>query len=110
MDALSPSYAEAANTLGATSWQTWSRVVFPLALRGILPAASNQYINLLKNASLGVAVGYPDLVSVSQTAANQSGRTLACLTVMLICYLTMSLLTSAGMNWLNRRLAHGAKP
>jgi general L-amino acid transport system permease protein len=74
-------------------------------LRTILPATTNQYLNLIKNSSLAVAIGYPDLVSVGNTAINQTGRALECLGVMMSVYLLMSLSTSLLMNWFNARYA-----
>lgn len=100
-----PALPEAAQTLGATPWQTTMRVVLPQALRAIVPAATNQYLNLIKNSSLAVAVGYPDLVSVSNTALNQTGQAVQCIVVMMSVYLSLSLLTSALMNRFNRRHA-----
>lgn len=105
LEAVPPSLAEAAETLGASRWQVIYKVVLPQALRTIVPAATNQYLNLIKNSSLAVAVGYPDLVSVSNTAANQTGRTLECVLVMMSIYLTLSLLTSSLMNLFNARYA-----
>ena len=66
---------------------------------------TNQYLNLTKNSSLAVAVGYPDLVSISNTALNQTGRAIECIAIVMACYLTLSLLTSAAMNAYNRRSA-----
>ena len=77
----------------------------PQALRVIIPPMTNQYLNLTKNSSLAVAVGYPDLVSISNTSLNQTGRAIECIAIVMACYLTMSLLTSALMNWYNRRAA-----
>jgi len=99
------SLLEAADILGATAWQRITRVWLPQALRAIVPAATNQYLNLLKNSSLAVAVGYPDLVSVGNTALNQTGQAFICLGTMMAVYLCLSLLTSAFMNWFNRRHA-----
>lgn len=107
LEAVPASLAEAATTLGATRLQTLWRVVLPQAWRTIVPAATNQYVNLIKNSSLAVAVGYPDLVSVGNTALNQSGRTLECLLVMALCYLLLSGLASGLMNAFNRRHAGG---
>lgn len=103
LEAVSPSLAEAAQTLGATRWQITIKVVIPQAFRTIIPAATNQYLNLIKNSSLAVAVGYPDLVSVSNTAANQTGQALQCVVVMMTVYLALSLLTSTLMNVFNAR-------
>jgi general L-amino acid transport system permease protein len=96
---------EAADTLGATRWQRIRLVLIPQALRTVVPPATNQYLNLTKNSSLAVAVGYPDLVSVSTTALNQSGRVLECVAVMMGVYLLLSLGTALAMNAFNRRQA-----
>jgi general L-amino acid transport system permease protein len=64
---------------------------------------TNQYLNLTKNSSLAVAVGYPDLVSISNTSLNQTGRAIECIAIVMACYLTLSLLTSAAMNAYNQR-------
>jgi general L-amino acid transport system permease protein len=99
------SLMEAAETLGATRWQRLSWVWLPQAMRAIVPAATNQYLNLIKNSSLAVAVGYPDLVSVGNTALNQTGQTFICLGTMMAVYLSLSLFTSGFMNWFNKRYA-----
>lgn len=103
LEAVPHSLLEAASTLGATRWQQVRLVLIPQALRTIIPATTNQYLNLIKNSSLAVAIGYPDLVSVSNTALNQTGRAIECLTVMMAVYLTLSLLVSVLMNWFNAR-------
>lgn len=105
IEAVPASLMEAAQTLGATRFQQITRVLLPQALRTIVPAATNQFLNLVKNSSLAVAVGYPDLVSVGNTALNQTGRVVECVTVMMSVYLLLSLGTSALMNWFNARHA-----
>lgn len=105
IESVPASLMEAAETLGATRWQQIVQVLLPQALRTIVPAASNQFLNLVKNSSLAVAVGYPDLVSVGNTAINQTGRALECLLVMMAVYLLLSVLTSVLMNWFNARYA-----
>jgi general L-amino acid transport system permease protein len=79
-------------------------VQLPQALRVIVPPLTSQYLNLTKNSSLAVAVGYPDLVSIGSTALNQTGRAIECIAVVMLCYLSLSLLTSALMNLYNRRV------
>lgn len=105
LESVPKSLSEAAQTLGARPHQTLMRVVLPQALRTMVPAMTNQYLNLIKNSSLAVAVGYPDLVSVGNTAVNQTGRAVECILVMMAVYLTLSLLTAALMNWFNARHA-----
>jgi general L-amino acid transport system permease protein len=80
-------------------------VLLPQALRVIIPPLTNQYLNLTKNSSLAVAVGYPDLVSISNTTLNQTGRAVECIAVIMAVYLTLSLVTAALMNWYNARSA-----
>jgi general L-amino acid transport system permease protein len=71
----------------------------------IIPPMTNQYLNLTKNSSLAVAVGYPDVVSISNTTLNQSGRAVECIAVIMVVYLSTSLTTSALMNRYNQRVA-----
>ena len=96
---------EAAAALGLSRTQELRLVQIPQALRVIIPPLTSQYLNLTKNSSLAVAVGYPDLVSIANTSLNQTGRAIECIAVVMGCYLTLSLLTSAFMNWYNRRAA-----
>jgi general L-amino acid transport system permease protein len=96
---------EAASSLGLARGQTMRLVVLPQALRVIIPPMTNQYLNLTKNSSLAVAIGYPDVVSISNTAINQTGRAVECIALIMLVYLTTSLSTSALMNWYNRRAA-----
>jgi general L-amino acid transport system permease protein len=79
-------------------------VVMPQALRLIVPPLTNQYLSLLKNSSLGVAIGYPELVSIAGTALNQTGRAVECIAVVMAVYLSLSLLAALGMNAYNRHL------
>jgi general L-amino acid transport system permease protein len=79
--------------------------VLPQALRVIIPPLTNQYLNLTKNSSLAVAVGYPDVVSVANTTINQSGRAVECIAIIMLVYLTTSISTSIFMNWYNARSA-----
>jgi general L-amino acid transport system permease protein len=94
---------EAAAALGLTRGHELRLVQLPQALRVIIPPLTSQYLNLTKNSSLAVAVGYPDLVSISVTSLNQTGRAIECIALVMACYLTLSLLTSALMNFYNRR-------
>ncbi|MEY4753134.1 MAG: hypothetical protein RJA44_809 [Pseudomonadota bacterium] len=96
---------EAAESLGLRRPQVLRWITLPLALRVIVPPLANQYLNLIKNSSLAVAVGYPDLVSVAGTTLNQSGRAIECITILMLLYLLLSLLTAALMHLLNQRVA-----
>jgi len=96
---------EASASLGLSRARSMRLVVLPQALRLIIPPLTSQYLNLTKNSSLAVAVGYPDVVSISNTALNQSGRAVECIAIIMAVYLTMSLVTSALMNWFNKRAA-----
>jgi general L-amino acid transport system permease protein len=96
---------EAAGSLGVTRGLTMRLVILPQALRVIIPPLTNQFLNLTKNSSLAVAIGYPDVVSIANTALNQTGRAVECISIIMAVYLTTSLTTSAVMNWYNRRVA-----
>ena len=80
-------------------------IILPQALRIIIPPLTSQYLNLVKNSSLAIAVGYPDLFNVSLTILNQSGAEVQMFLIIMGTYLTFSLITSAFMNWYNRRVA-----
>jgi general L-amino acid transport system permease protein len=95
---------EAAKAIGLKDGQVLRLVVFPQALRVIIPPLTGHYLNLTKNSSLAVAIGYPDLFSVSGTVLNQSGRAVEVITLVMAVYLSLSLLTSLFMNWYNRRI------
>jgi general L-amino acid transport system permease protein len=105
IQSVSGGQAEAAAALGLNRQQEMRLVLLPQALRVIIPPLTNQYLNLTKNSSLAVAIGYPDLVSISNTALNQTGRAVECITIIMAVYLATSLLTSALMNWYNARAA-----
>jgi general L-amino acid transport system permease protein len=96
---------EASRALGLSGGATLRLIILPQALRIIIPPLTNQYLNLTKNSSLAIAVGYPDLFNVSRTIFNQSGATVQMFILIMATYLTLSLLTSAFMNWYNRRVA-----
>jgi len=95
---------EAARALGLTNMQVLRLVIFPQAMRVIVPPLTSQYLNLAKNSSLAVAIGFPDLYSVSNIIMNQGGQPLPMLIVIMGSYLTLSLITSLFMNWYNRRV------
>jgi general L-amino acid transport system permease protein len=95
---------EASLATGLTRAQTLRLVILPVALRVIIPPTTNQYLNLAKNSSLAIGVGYPDLYSISQTIFNQSGQAVQVIAMMMGTYLALSLIISAGMNFINARL------
>jgi len=97
--------SEAAQAIGLSRAQEMRQVLLPQALRVIIPPMTNQYLNLTKNSSLAVAIGYPDVVSISNTALNQTGRAVECIAIIMAVYLTTSLATSVFMNWYNARAA-----
>ena len=96
---------EAASALGLNRNQEMRLVMLPQALRVIIPPLTNQYLNLTKNSSLAVAIGYPDVVSIANTALNQTGRAVECISIVMLVYLITSLGTSLLMNWYNSRAA-----
>lgn len=96
---------EAAQSLGLKDGDRLRLVVVPQAMRVIVPPLTSQYLNLTKNSSLGAAIGYPELVNVfAGTSLNQTGRAIECIALTMLVYLTLSLLTSAIMNWYNGRV------
>ena len=95
---------EAAYAIGLTPRQTLRLVVFPQALRIIVPPLTSQYLNLIKNSSLALAVGYADLFAVGRAMANQTGQPLSVIALLMGTYLLISLLTSLFMNLYNRRV------
>ena len=102
--AVSRGQIEAGRSLGLGEGVIMRQVILPQALRVIIPPTTNQYLNLTKNSSLSVAVGYPDLVSISNTTLNQTGQAIECISIIMLVYLSTSLATSALMNWYNGRI------
>jgi general L-amino acid transport system permease protein len=96
---------EAGAALGLSRGQEIRLVQLPQALRVIIPPVTSQYLNLTKNSSLAVAVGYPDLVSIANTTMNQTGQAIEGVAIIMAVYLTISLSISAFMNWYNKRIA-----
>jgi len=95
---------EAGRSLGLREGVIMKKIVLPQALRVIIPPLTSQYLNLTKNSSLAVAVGYPDLVNVSNTTLNQTGQAPEAIIIMMIVYLSTSLATSLFMNWYNKQI------
>ncbi len=105
ISSVSRGQGEASAALGLNQGQTMQLVMLPQALRVIIPPMTNQFLNLTKNSSLAVAIGYPDVVSIANTALNQTGRAVECIAIVMLVYLTTSLTTSLLMNWYNARSA-----
>ncbi|QHI96683.1 ABC transporter permease subunit [Xylophilus rhododendri] len=105
IESVSAGQTLAARALGLESSQVMRLVVLPQALRLIVPALTSQLLSLVKNSSLAVAIGYPELVSVANTSSNATGRAFECIAVVMAVYLALSLLISLAMNLYNRRTA-----
>ncbi|CAH8199567.1 amino acid ABC transporter permease [Vibrio aestuarianus] len=106
INAVNHGQSEAAMSLGLPRSKTLKLVVIPQALRIIIPPLTSQYLNLTKNSSLAMAIGYPDLVSVfAGTTLNQTGQAIEIIAMTMGVYLTLSLVTSALMNIYNRKVA-----
>jgi general L-amino acid transport system permease protein len=96
---------EAAQSQGLSPGQIMRLIIFPQALRVIVPPLTSQYLNCIKNSSLAVAIGYPDLVSIVNTTINQTGQAIEGVAIIMLVYLTISLAISALMNLYNRHVA-----
>ena len=102
VQSVSAGQREAARAVGLREGLVIRKVVLPQALRIMLPPLTSQYLNLAKNTSLAIAVGFPDLFNVGNTMMNQTGQALPVFGLIMASYLAMSLTTSLGMNWYNR--------
>jgi len=102
---VSRGQTEAAYALGLRAAPTLRLVVVPQAMRIIIPPITSQYLNLTKNSSLAVFVGYPDLVQIGQTTMNQTGQAIEVVAIWMVIYLGLSLSTSSFMNWFNAKMA-----
>jgi general L-amino acid transport system permease protein len=96
---------EASRAVGLSTSKILQMIVLPQALRVILPPLTSQYLNLIKNSSLAIAIGYPDLFYVARIIVNQSGAEVQTILIVMATYLSISLLVSAIMNWYNQRVA-----
>ncbi len=105
IQAVSHGQTEASHALGLRNGPTLRLVVIPQAMRVIIPPLTSQYLNLTKNSSLAVAIAFPDLVSVGGTVLNQTGQAIEIIAIWMAVYLSLSLITSAFMNWYNQRMA-----
>lgn len=105
IQSVSKGQREAATALGLGGFQTLRLIIFPQALRVMVPPLTSQYLNLTKNSSLAIAIGYPDLFAVAgNTILNQTGRAIEVFILIMAIYLSFSLLTSLIMNFYNRRI------
>lgn len=95
---------EAARAIGLSRVHLYIRVVLPQALRVMVPPAAAQYVSTIKNSSLGVAIGYPELFNVSNTIITLSGNTIEAIVIMMAVYLTISFVIAALMNWYNHAM------
>ncbi|MEP4363657.1 MAG: amino acid ABC transporter permease [Roseibium sp.] len=105
IQAVNHGQTEAAHALGLRQSPTLRLVIIPQAMRVIIPPLTSQYLNLTKNSSLAVAIAYPDLVSMGGTVLNQTGQAIEIIGIWMAVYLSLSLITSAFMNWYNQRMA-----
>ena len=105
IQAISHGKTEASFALGIKPTRTMQLIIIPQALRVIIPPLSSQYLNLTKNSSLAIAIGYMDIVAtIGGISLNQTGREMECMTIVLALYLAFSLMISAFMNWYNKRM------
>ena len=104
IQAVSKGQREAAMSIGLRPAQLLQLVILPQALRVIIPPLTSQMLNLTKNSSLAIAIGYPDFVSVANTTMNQTGQSIEGVALIMLVYLIFSLSTSAFMNWYNKRV------
>jgi len=103
--AVSRGQSEAAAALGLRPGTAMRLVILPQALRVIIPPMTSQYLNITKNSSLAIAIGYPDIVAILNTTINQTGQAIEGVALIMLCYLTVSLSISLFMNWYNKRIA-----
>jgi general L-amino acid transport system permease protein len=104
IQAVSKGQREAAMSIGLRPNQVLQLVILPQALRVIIPPLTSQMLNLTKNSSLAVAIGFPDFVSVANTTMNQTGQSIEGVALIMVVYLIFSLSTSAFMNWYNKKV------
>lgn len=104
IQAVRPGQVEAARALGLDELRILQLVIFPQAMRVIVPPLTSQYLNLAKNSSLAIAIGFPDVFSVGTTVANQTGQPVPVIVLIMATYLVISLITSLLMNVYNKRV------
>jgi general L-amino acid transport system permease protein len=103
IQAVSRGQTEAAMSIGLKKKHILNLVILPQALRIIIPPLTSQMLNLTKNSSLAIAIGYPDFVSVANTTINQTGQSIEGVAMIMACYLMFSISTSIFMNWYNKK-------
>lgn len=103
IQAVSRGQTEAAMSIGLKKKHILNLVILPQALRVIIPPLTSQMLNLTKNSSLAIAIGYPDFVSVANTTINQTGQSIEGVAMIMACYLMFSISTSVFMNWYNKK-------
>ena len=104
IQAVSHGQSEASSALGLSRGMALRLVVIPQAMRIIIPPLASQYLNLTKNSSLAIAIGFPDLMYAGGTVNNQSGKAIEVVFILMVVYLSLSLITAAFMNWFNSRM------
>jgi general L-amino acid transport system permease protein len=104
IQAVSKGQVEAASAVGLSSFQVLGLIIIPQAMRVIIPPLISQYLNLTKNSSLAIAIGYLDVFFVGRTIINQAGRAVPVFSMIMVTYLTISIITSLIMNFYNRRI------
>ncbi|MCC6471347.1 MAG: ABC transporter permease subunit [Alphaproteobacteria bacterium] len=106
INAIDRGQTEAARSLGLTRGQNMRLVILPQALRLIIPPLTSQYLNVIKSSSLGAAIAYPEVfLMIGGTTLNQTGQAIEAMAIVMSVFLSVNLVTSAGMNWYNRAVA-----
>jgi general L-amino acid transport system permease protein len=100
---------QAAQAIGLANWQITLWVIVPQALRVVIPPLTNQYLNILKNSSLAIAIGYEDLMAIASKSLNQTGKSVEIICMTMAIYLILCLAIAFMMNWLNERLRIGVQ-
>ena len=101
IQAVSKGQREASRAVGLNGAQTLRLIILPQAVPIIIPPLTSQYLNLAKNSSLAVAMGFPDMFAIGNTILSQTGQSIPVFAMVMVSYLTISLTTSALMNWYN---------
>ena len=104
LQSVSTEQIRAAHALGLSGYLTLRLVIFPQAMRVIVPPMTSSYLSLIKNSSLASVIAFPEVVHISSTITSQTGRAVEMMFVLMVIYATLSLLTSLFMNWFNERV------